>query len=257
MLEFLTELKGRNVELFWFGWACFVSSLILFIVSRVSPIQFMGNNAWYKPIKFCLSIGVFSWTIGWYAYYVSDTMNVQLFAWVVIITMSFEIVWITIQAGRGELSHYNISTAFKGIMFALMGIAVSIMTIHTLVIGLAFFYKDFTNLPDYYVWAIRMGIILFVVFSFEGFAMNANNGHIVGSADNVPGIPFLGWSVTYGDLRIAHFIGMQVLPFLSFYLLRNTKLTIVAGLLYAGLAAFVLIMALIGKPPIKVLAKIP
>ncbi len=58
----------------------------------------------------------------------------------------------------------------------------------------------------------------------------------------------------YGDPRIAHFIGMhalQVLPLVSFYLLKNTKATILLSALYLLLAVYTLVQALQGKPFIK------
>jgi hypothetical protein len=44
---------------------------------------------------------------------------------------------------------------------------------------------------------------------------------------------------------------MQVLPILSFYVLKNTKSTIVLAVLYAFLAVFTLAKALKGKPLFK------
>jgi hypothetical protein len=44
---------------------------------------------------------------------------------------------------------------------------------------------------------------------------------------------------------------LQVLPVLSFYLLKNTKATIIAAVLYCFLAVFTLVQALQGKPLFK------
>jgi hypothetical protein len=117
-----------------------------------------------------------------------------------------------------------------------------------------FFNRDFPDLPDYYVWAIRLGILLFVIFSLEGFVMGSRMSHTIGGPDGEEGLPFLNWSRKYGDPRVAHFIGMhalQLLPILSYYVLKNVKLTIVVSILYALMALYVLAQAFLGKPFIR------
>lgn len=114
---------------------------------------------------------------------------------------------------------------------------------------------ELNELPTYYVWAIRLGIIIFVVFSFEGFAMGSRLNHSVGAINDNSNWFIVGWSKTVGDLRVSHFIGMhalQVLPFLSFYLLKNTKATLIVSAIYALLAVLTLIQALQGKPLVRV-----
>jgi len=135
-----------------------------------------------------------------------------------------------------------------------MAIAASLVTIYTGYVGFLFFKNSFPDLPDYYVWAIRLSILLFVIFSFEGFAMGSRLNHSVGALNDNSNWFIIGWSKTVGDLRISHFIGMhalQILPILSYYLLKNIKLTIGIALLYGILALLTLIQALQGKPLIK------
>ncbi|MEM1134509.1 MAG: hypothetical protein AAGI07_01630 [Bacteroidota bacterium] len=251
MRIFLETLRFRNEPLFLFGMICLLLACLLFVLSKVTDTEVMGVNAWYKPLKFCLSTTLFSWAMGWYVYYLGESTTVQVFNWVVIIGLGFEIMYIALQASRGQLSHFNVSTPLYASMFSLMAFAAAVVTLFTAYIGLTFFLQDFSTLPDYYVWGIRLGILLFVIFSFQGFMMGANMGYTVGSQDGSIGLPLVNWSITHGDLRIAHFIGMhalQVFPLLAFYLFKNVKLTFFFGALYGLLALFVLIQALQEKP---------
>jgi hypothetical protein len=172
----------------------------------------------------------------------------------VIILFGFEIVYIAFQAGRGQLSHFNVSKPIYAMLYGMMGTAAALVTAYTLYIGILFCVNDFSSLPDYYVWAVRLGIFIFVVFSFEGFLMGANLKHTIGGPDGGEGIPFLNWSKKYGDPRVAHFIGMhalQIIPLLSFYVLKNTAATFVISIAYALLALFTLYQAVKGRPLIK------
>jgi hypothetical protein len=172
----------------------------------------------------------------------------------VVVLWSFEIVYIAIQSGKGQLSHYNNSTPLYSVLYSLMAFAASAVTLYTAYIGFLFFKHEFHELPIYYLWAIRLGILLFVVFSFEGFLMGSRLNHSVGALNNNSNLFIIGWSKTVGDLRVSHFIGMhalQVLPLLSYYVLKNTTLTISAFILYALLAVFTLVQALHGKPFLK------
>ena len=154
-------------------------------------------------------------------------------------------------AGKGETSHYNTSSPLYASLFSMMALAATLVTLYTAFVGFQFFTQSFPQLPPYYLWAIRLSILIFVVFSFEGFAMGSRLSHTVGAVNDNSNLWILGWSKTVGDLRVSHFIGMhalQVLPVLSYYLIKNTKGTVLVALLYGILALFTLVQALQGKP---------
>ena len=252
-MDFIQQLRYRNETLFWYGLICLVFSAVCIVLTRYSNAQVYNVNAWYKPFKFAFSTFLFVWAMAWYCYYLPN-FNIKLFNWSVIILLGFEIFYIAFQAGKGQLSHYNVSTPVYSALYSMMALAASIVTLYTAYVGILFFTNSFPELPDYYLWAIRMGIIIFVIFSFEGFAMGSRLNHSVGALNENSNLFILGWSKTVGDLRVSHFIGMhalQVLPVLSYYVLKNTKLTIVLSIVYFLLALLTLIQALKGRPLIN------
>lgn len=253
MKEFLFELKSRSDLLFYFGLTNLVLAALFLLLGRIAKVQVLGINAWIKPLKFALSIAIYAWTMAWFIAYL-PTFNKNLFAGSVIALLGFEISYIALQAARGQLSHFNISTPFYRSLYMLMAFAATAVAAYTAYIGVLFFAGRFTQLEAHYLWSIRLGILLFVVFSFEGFLMGAKLSHTVGGPDGSIGLPLVNWSLKYGDLRIAHFVGMhamQVLPLLSFYLIRNSFLTILVAFVYASVATMVLVIALNGKPIVK------
>jgi hypothetical protein len=253
MIHFIQQLKFRNETLFYYGLLCLILSAIFILLTKYTNTQVFNVNAWYKPFKFAFSTFLFVWAMAWYCYYLPN-FNIKLFNWTVIILLGFEIFYIAFQANKGQLSHYNLSTPVYATLYSLMAIAATLVTLYTAYVGILFFKYDFTSLPNYYLWSIRLGIFIFVVFSFEGFAMGSSLNHSVGALNDNSNWFILGWSKTVGDLRVSHFIGMhalQVLPILSYFVFKNTKITIVLSIVYALLAMITLIQALKGRPLLK------
>lgn len=249
MIDFIYQLKYRNETLFYFGVICFILSIAFIVLAKVTSIKVHQVNAWYKPFKFAVSLAIYSWTMAWYCYYL-PLFNINLFNWTVVVLWSFEIIYIAFQASKGQLSHYNISSGIYSLMYTMMAIAATLVTIYTAYIGILFLKNPFPELPQYYVWAIRLGIIIFVIFSLEGFAMGARLNHSVGALNDNSNWFIIGWSKTVGDLRVSHFIGMhalQVLPILSYYFFKSTTLTFALSVVYGLLALFTLIQALQAK----------
>ncbi len=232
MIEFLAILKSRNECLFYFGVLCLISAAVLLTISKFSNIEINGVNAWYKPTKFALSMGILSLTMGWYTGYLSYKY-IFIYNWSVIIFLGFEVIYVALQASRGQLSHYNVSSTLYTSLTFIMAVSAIIVTLYTGYIGILFCTENFTGLPDYYLWAIRLAIFLFVIFALEGAVIGANGSPLVGGADGTV-IPFLNWNLTYGDLRIAHFVGMhalQILPLLAFYVLKDLRVVILIAII--------------------------
>lgn len=249
--NFLTELSVRNRVLFLFGWLNALAALICLVCIFTTHISVLGINAFYKPMKFFLSIWIFCWSMGWYMSLLDAKKKVYRYSVAIILIFCFEMAVIVWQAANGRMSHFNNSTVFYGILFNLMGVAITILVGWTISITLLFFRQKLFNVEQPYLWGIRLGLILFIFFSLEGFAMVAVLRHTIGAADGEPGIPVMNWSRLHGDLRVAHFFGMhglQILPLAGYYFLKTKKQVFFMAILYFVFTAALLAEAYSGKP---------
>lgn len=247
----LLSLKNRNAVLYWFGLVCLAGSVVCLMLSLATAQQVMGINAFIKPTKFLASTWIFCWTMVCFLPLLNRPRTATVYAWMTVFVFTFELVVIIGQAARGKLSHFNISSVSDALLFSLMGIAITVFTLWTAYIGALFFTQKTAYVPAPYLWGIRLGILLFVIFAFEGGLMAGRLSHTVGSADGGPGLPLTNWSTRYGDLRVAHFIGMhalQVLPLFGYFVARKPLQVMLVGVAYLLLAVLLLLQALAGKP---------
>jgi hypothetical protein len=250
-MSFITELKRRNPVLYWYGLLNFIAAVLCVGLWLTTDISVNGINAFIKPFKFYLSIGIFCWTMGWIMYYLDAPRKVASYNIMAVIVFTFENYVITWQAANGRLSHFNTCTAFYGLLFTLMGIAIVTLTLWTAYIGYLFFRRRQWALPMPFVWGIRLGILFFVLFALEGGIMASALRHTVGGSDGGSGLPVVNWSRQHGDLRIAHFLGMhtlQLFPLFGYYIARSSTSMIVFVMVYVGVVVAVLVQALMGLP---------
>lgn len=198
-----------------------VALVLALIAMYFDERQLLGVNIWLKPIKFLISTVAYLWTLGWLLNYVDAAIVARSsLGTVASVLLLLENVAIIGQAIRGERSHFNISTAFNSAIFSIMGIMIALNTVLLLVLLYWFFFKA-SPMPAGALWGCRLGVLLTVLASLEGAYMASSLAHTVGAPDGSPGIPLLNWSVTAGDLRISHFIGLhglQILPLGGFLL---------------------------------------
>jgi hypothetical protein len=250
-MNFVSELKQRNKSLFWFGVFNIAVGVICLILMQVDDKQVLNVSRWLKPMKFYFSVGLMILTMGWLLYYLNDAKKIRLYTWLLIVSMFFENGLIILQAIRNTTSHYNTNSLFDVMIFNFMGIFILLFTITAVLICIAFFSQKQFSIPDAYVWGIRLGILFFILFSLEGGLMLSMMKHTVGDPDGGPGLSLTNWSTQYGDLRIAHFLGihsLQILPMLGYYIAKSKKQIITLSAIYFVIVIAVLIQALAGKP---------
>jgi hypothetical protein len=250
-MRFLNGLKQRNPVLYYFGWIYFLGGIVCIILSQTSNITVLGINAFLKPMKFFFSIWIFVWTMGWYLEYLDNKRRVKIYTWMVVIVMIIEQVIITWQAANGRLSHFNTTSALYAALFSFMGVAITVLTVWTGVIGYYFFKQKLFKVPMPYIWGIRLGIIVFVIFAFEGGYMATALSHTVGAPMGGPGIPVFNWSTEYGDLRVAHFIGihsLQIFPLFGYYIAKTNRSVQLFAAVYFLVTGFLLLQAMQKTP---------
>lgn len=251
MKSFFTELKKRNATLYYYGWLMFIGFSVCFIASYFDHSIILGINAMIKPMKFYLSIGIVAWTLGWLCYYLTAQKKVRIYSRAVVITMLVEMIIISSQAVRGQRSHFNHSSPFNSIPFGIMGVAITIFFLWTVYICILFFLQKEFNISKTYLLAIRLGLVLFILFTMEGYVIVGNAGHTVGAPDGSPGLPFVNWSKGYGDLRIAHFLGMhalQIVPLTGYYFARKKIQILLFAIIYFLFVTALFVAAINGLP---------
>jgi hypothetical protein len=254
----------------------------IYIVAAIAdPRLITGAPAFVKPLKFILSLAIYVSTFLWLLTLVKGRRRwVQIAANVTSIGLLIEIVIITMQAIRGTASHFNNITPLDAMLFSTMGILIVLVAVMNLLLGIWLLIQ---RMPDSVsAWGVRLGVLISFVGMIIAFLMTSGptpiqraqmetgqivtaiGAHSVGVEDGGPGLPFVGWSTTGGDLRAPHFVGlhaMQVLPLFAFALTRSsmrrrlsqgrrTALVIVGGLGYLALVMLLTWQALRGQPVI-------
>jgi hypothetical protein len=250
----MTELRHRDPFLFWTGAAMMLTFIVVTLVSISDTRLILGINPWIKPMKFLTSITIFLWTVAWFMPETTSARGRAIVRWIIGPAMIIEIACIILQSARGTTSHFNQTSAFDIAIFAIMGVTIFVNTV-AMAIFLAIVRRDTPSQRAGYLWGVRFGIAIFLLASLEGAIIVANNAHTVGAPDGGAGLPFVNWSTTAGDLRVAHFFGMhamQALPLLGFFLDKSQiparNLVFAASIVWLAVMGGLLMIALLGRP---------
>jgi hypothetical protein len=174
-----------------------------------------GANVWIKPFKFATSIALLALTTACFASFIDAAHRpARALRWIrvaLIVSGSFEISYIALQAALGEASHFNVGDPLHATMYSLMGVGAIVLTATQPALAWQLHRHAAPGLDPTLRSAIVIGLVLtFVLGAGAGMPMSA-----LPAVSNAGGLPFVGWSLQGGDLRPAHFIGIhagQVIP---------------------------------------------
>lgn len=251
-----------------------VSTVVCLIGLLVDPRQVLGADTWLKPLKFSLSILLYSVTWAWLIAHLPRWRRIAHTAGTVIaVALIVEQAAILGAAAAGTTSHFNVSNGVATAVWGVMAVSITVLYVGTFLTTIAVFFLRLPTAST--TFAVRAGATIALVGmglaylmtsptsaqldNFQGIA----GAHTVGLADGGPGLPLLGWSTVGGDLRIPHFVGMhalQLLPLLAIALGRlggrwraladdrvRFRLVAVATATYAAVLVLVTFQALAGQ----------
>jgi hypothetical protein len=208
--ESLRQSRGIVVSLWWNA-ALLVGGVAAW---PFDSRRILGLNPWVKPMKFEISGMIFLLTVAVMLWAVARDgrwrKSRAVMGWGFGIVMIVEDTIIALQSARGVRSHMNFATHLDALLFAVMGIFITLNTL----IGawlLVLWLRAKTEWPRAVVWGVRLGLLMLLIASVEGVRIVGNGGHTVGAVDGGSGLPFLNWSTAHGDLRVAHFFALHAL----------------------------------------------
>jgi hypothetical protein len=241
----VAELLRRERRLAWFGFALLTLLLPLAIAWGVDERTLRGANVWIKPMKFALSLGLFALTTAWFIGHLLPAARrlraLDWIVWVLIGSASFELAYIALQAGIGRGSHYNVADPFHGLMYTLMGIgALALTATQPALAWLLLRHADPRRAPAYRL-AVVIGLLL-------TFLLGASVGGLLSGLQPpaTAAMPILGWSLTGGDLRPAHFLGIhaqQALPVVGLAV-AGWRAATAKRIVWAGSATYLLLFVI-------------
>ena len=215
MRTLLADARRGHSGLYWLAAGMAALALVTAGLALVDQRTLVGAPLWFKPLKFSLSIALFALALAWMLGQLRERA-LRRTGWAIVAGLVLEMVIIVGQAARGEKSHFNMDGGLGSILFAIMGATITVVWFLTLAVALRFLREPGRDRSM--TLAIQLGLLVSLVGMAVGFLLAPNGGHAVGVPDGGPGLFFVGWSTTGGDLRIAHFVGLhalQVLPLLA------------------------------------------
>lgn len=130
LLDDLKPQRYSSRVLYVFGGFWIFSALVHTGLLAATGFEWSGSVSWRKPIVFGLSIGLLLMTVGWILDRLPDRPRLAgTIAWTLGVSSTIEVGLITVQAWRGEASHFNVFEETNATIFALLEAMVGIMSL--------------------------------------------------------------------------------------------------------------------------------
>src|SRR5918998_399332 len=258
MRTVLADARRGHPGLYWLAVTMAALTLVTVALAVIDQRTLLGAPLWFKPLKFSVSILLYSATLAWMLSRLPGTA-MRRTGWAIAAVLGMEQLIIVGQAARGVRSHFNDDTLFDALLYSFMGATITGLWLATVAVALRFLRER--GVDQVTSSAVRLGLLVGLLGMAIGFLISGNGGHAVGVPDGGPGLFFVGWSTTGGDLRIGHFVGMhalQLLPLLAAGLAAlgparldetgRVRIVRIAAAAYAGVVVLVTWQALRGQP---------
>lgn len=260
----------------WFAGLCVALAVAAAVGLAVDDRTLLGAPIWAKPLKFAISGAAYGLTWAWLCSLIDHRQRtVRRASIMIVVLLTVELVLITLQAARTRRSHFNFATVPDAILYEVMAVSIIAVWCGALLLTVLVVRSHIQDRSRKLTVAI--GAVLSLVGVGLGALMTLPTGaqletlgsggealgaHTVGAPDGGPGLPFLGWSTTAGDLRIPHFVGIHALQALLLWNLAlgmlarrwprlhlvRSHLVCVGGVGFAGLLALLTWQAYRGQP---------
>jgi hypothetical protein len=201
------ELLSRQPLLTVFAGLMLTLALPTAVLLAVDDRTWRDVAIWAKPLKFMLSTAAFAATTAWFVGLLPRDMQtsptVRGLAWAVVITSTFEVGYISLQAALGSGSHHNVSDPLHAALFGLMAIAAVVLTATQAVLA-GLIWRHSTERGTVFGRSVMIGLLLtFVLATASGFMLGGQQ------PPASVGLPVVGWHLGQADARPAHFMGVH------------------------------------------------
>jgi hypothetical protein len=234
----------------------------------VDDRRVLGDLVWLKPLKFSISIALYTATFRWIRNRLPHNRVTDAAAVISTLALVVEEALVGLQAARAVRSHFNNETAFDGTIYNLMAGFVALVFIS----GIALTWSSFRRPPHDPIIRpiVRGGSLVILLGMVVGIVMtsmpptaatppNTVGAHSVGGLDGSgESLAIVGWSTSHGDLRPGHFIGLHALQALiivaafgrrrGWTTLRLRRVIKAVTIAFGGATVFLAVQALASTP---------